>query len=117
LTSVGWIEIRAVRYTCVKDKGQSVYPLQGYIELINEVTLKDGSTKVQGVKCTRNAAASIALVCSESSYEQATLILNRLTGFGVTKMTAFRITNIVGAEFVKESTNGDRFQQNCENNR
>ena len=103
MTSVGWIEIRAVRYTCVKDKGQSVYPLQDYIELINEATLKNGSTKVQGVKCTRNAAASIALVCSESSYEQATLILNRLTGFGVTKTTAFRITNIVGAEFVKET--------------
>jgi hypothetical protein len=104
LTSVGWIKIRAVRYTCVKHKGENVYPLQNYIELINhEVTLKNGSTKMQGVKCTRNAAASVALVCSESSYEQATLILNQIAGLDVTKMTAHRITDCVGAEFVKET--------------
>jgi len=73
------------------------------MELVDyEVTLKDGPTEVQTAKCTRNAAASIALVCSESSYEQASLVLNRLAGFGLSVMTEFHITNSVGSEFVKK---------------
>jgi hypothetical protein len=100
---VGWVEIRSVRYACVRHKGQSAYPLQNFIKLIDhEVTLKDGPTEVQAIKCTRNAAASITLACSETSYEQATLILNRLAGFELTSMTEHRITDSVGAEFVKK---------------
>jgi hypothetical protein len=71
----------------------------------HEVTLKKGSKKVQKIqtiKCTRNAAASIALVCAESPYEQATQILNQLAGFELTNMTECRITDSVGSEFVKE---------------
>jgi len=56
---------------------------------------------VQTIKCTRNAAASIALACSESSYEQAKLMLNRLAGFDLTVMTEFRVTDSVGSEFIK----------------
>jgi hypothetical protein len=66
------------------------------------VALSDGSTKAQTVKCTRNAAASIVLACSESSYEQATLVLNRLAGLDLTVMTEFRVTDSVGIEFVKK---------------
>ena len=103
MTGVGFAEIQSVRYACVRHKGQSAYPLQDFIELINhEILLNEGSTAVQTIKCTRNAAASIALACSESSYEQATLILSRLAGFELTNMTEFRITDSVGAEFVKK---------------
>ena len=74
-----------------------------FIELINhEVELNDGSTKAQTVKCTRNAAALIALACSESSYEQATLLLNQLAGLELAVMTEVRVTNNVGMEFVQE---------------
>jgi hypothetical protein len=73
------------------------------MELVDyEVPLSDGSTEVQTVKCTRNAAASITLVCSESSYEQASLVLNRLAGFELAVMSEFRITNSVGLNFVKK---------------
>jgi hypothetical protein len=100
---VGYIEVHSTQYACAKDKGQSTYPLYDFLELIfHEVTLKDDSTKVQTIKCTRNAAASIALVCSESSYEQATLILNRLAGFELTDMTELRVVDSVGTEFIKE---------------
>ena len=78
-----------------------------FIELIDhEVTLSDGSKETRTVKCTRNAAASIALACSESPYEQASLVLNRLAGLDVTVMTEFRVTDSVGTEFVKEPPTG-----------
>jgi hypothetical protein len=74
-----------------------------FIELIDhEVSLSDGPTVTQTIKCTRNAAASIALACSESSYEQATLMLNRLAGLELNVMAEFRVTDSVGKEFVKE---------------
>jgi hypothetical protein len=103
LTSTGQVEVHPVRYTCAKDKGQSAYPLLDFIELIDhEVVLIDGSPETQTVKCTRNAAASIALACSESSYEQATLMLNRLAGFELTVMTEFRVTDSVCMKFIRE---------------
>ena len=68
---MGWIEISPKRFACAEDTGQSAYPLLDFIGPIDhEVTLADGSTEKQGVKCTRNAAASIALACAESPYEQ-----------------------------------------------
>jgi hypothetical protein len=86
------------------DEGQGVYPLQDFIGLIeHEVILSDGDTEKRTIKCTRNAAASIALVCSESSYEQAGLVLNQLAGLDLTVMTEFRVTDSVGSEFVKET--------------
>ena len=100
---MGRVEIHPVRYACTINKGHSAYPLLEFIELIDhDVSLSDGSTKAQTVKCTRNAAASIALACSESSYEQATLVLNRLAGFELTVMTEFRVTDSVGTDFVKK---------------
>lgn len=73
----------------------------GLIE--HEVDKSDGDTEKQTIKCTRNAAASIALVCSESSYEQATMTLKQLAGLDLTVMTEFRATDSVGAEFVKDT--------------
>jgi len=103
LTSAGWIEIDSVRFACAIDKGQSVYPLLDFIGLIDhEAAIGAGSKGKQTVKCTRNAAATIALACSESSYEQATLVLNRLAGLDLTTMTEFRATDSVGSEFVKD---------------
>jgi hypothetical protein len=100
---VGWVKTHPVRYACAIDNGNSAYPLLEFIELVDhEVALSDGSTEMQTIKCTRNAAASIALACSESSYEQATLVLNRLAGLELTAMTEFRVTDSVGKEFVKE---------------
>jgi len=100
---VGEIEINSIRFECAIDNGQNAYPLQDFIRLIDhEVTLSDGSTENQTIKCTRNAAASIALACSESSYEQASLVLNRLAGLDLTTMTEFRVTDSVGSEFVKD---------------
>ena len=85
------------------DTGQSAYPLLDFVGLIDhEVAPGDGSTEKQTVKCTRNAAASIALACSESPYEQAALMLDRLAGLDLTAMTEFRVTDCVGSEFVKE---------------
>jgi len=55
----------------------------------------------QTIKCTRNAAASIALVTAETPYEQAMPVLNRLAGFDLTAMTGYRVTDSVGSEFVK----------------
>ena len=76
--------------------------MQDFIGLIdNEATLKDNPAEKQTIKCTRNAAASIALACSESPYEQATLMLSRLAGLDLTVMTEFRVTDSVGSEFVK----------------
>jgi hypothetical protein len=54
------------------------------------------------VKCTHNAAASITLVCAESPYEQAKLILNQLAGLDITTMTEFRATDCVGSKFVQD---------------
>ena len=99
---MGNVEIRPVRFYCAIDNGQSAYPLEDYIGLVeHEETLGDGSTKMHEIKCTRNAAASIALVCSESSYENATLMLDRLSGIELNRMTEFRATDSVGSEFVK----------------
>ena len=103
ITSVGVIEINSVRYECEIDSGQSSYPLQDFIGLIeHEETLSDSLTEKQTIKCTRNAAASIALACSESSYEQSRLLLNRLAGLDLNIMTEFRVTDSVGSEFVKD---------------
>jgi len=100
---VGAVEINPVRFGSKIDSGQSTYPLLDFIGLIgHEVTLSDGSVEDQAIKCTRNAAASIALACSESSYDQATLMLNRLAGFDLNVMTEFRVTDSVGAEFVRD---------------
>jgi len=68
----------------------------------HEVPLGDGTTKNCTVKCTRNAAASIALVCAESPYEQAELILNRLAGLDISTMAELRVTDCVGSEFVMD---------------
>jgi hypothetical protein len=68
----------------------------------HDVAQSDGTIKSMTVKCTRNAAASIALVCSENSYDQAKLILNHLAGLDVTAMTEFRVTDCVGSEFIKD---------------
>jgi hypothetical protein len=103
LTAVGEIEISQTRFGCAIDAGQYAYPLQGFIGLIgHKVALSDGSTEIQTIKCTRNAAASIALVCSESSYEQSALVLSRLAGLDLSTMTEFRVTNCVAAEFVND---------------
>ena len=77
--------------------------MQDFIGLIgHKEIIGDSSAEQQTIKCTRNAAASIALVCAESSYEQSTLILNRLAGLELTAMNAFRITDSVGSELVRE---------------
>ena len=77
--------------------------MQGFIGLIeHKVAPGDGSAETQTIKCTRNAAASIALVCSDSSYEQSTLVLSRLAGLELSTMTEFRVTNCVAAEFVND---------------
>jgi hypothetical protein len=99
---VGEIETHPSRFACTIDNGQSIYPLLDFIGLIDhEVTLQDGAKENQTIKCTRNAAAFIALACSESPYEQASLMLNRLAGLDLTAMTEFRITDSVGSEFVR----------------
>lgn len=99
---MGWVEIRPVRFSCAVDNGQSAYPLLDFISLIDyEVARGDGLMKTQTLKCTRHAAASIALACSESPFEQAALVLNRLAGFDLTAMTGFRVTDSVGSAFVK----------------
>ena len=84
------------------NNGQCAYPLQDFIGLVDhEDTLSDGTTEKHTIKCTRKAAASIALACSESSHEQATQILSRLAGLDFTEMTEFRVMNSVCTEFVK----------------
>jgi len=100
---VGEIEINSTRFACAIDNGQIVYPLYDFIEMIDHgVVLSNGAIEKQTIKCTRNAAASITLACSESSYEQATVLLNRLAGLDLSVMTEFRITDSVGSEFVKD---------------
>jgi hypothetical protein len=75
-----------------------------FIALIDhEMAQDDGAKEKLTVKCTRNAAASIALACSESSYEQAALMLNQLAGMDLTTMTEFRVTDCVASEFVKDA--------------
>ena len=101
---MGEVEIRPVKFDCARDNGQSSYPLLDFIDLIErEATIGDGSAETQTIKCTRNAAASIALACSESSYEQAALLLSRLAGLELTAMTEHRVTDSVGSEFVKDA--------------
>ena len=103
ITSVGEIEIHPVRFGSAGDNGHSAYPLLDFIGLIDhEETLGDGSAETHTIKCTRNAAASIALACSESAYEQASLMLSRLAGLDLTAMTEHRATCSVGSEFVKD---------------
>jgi len=76
--------------------------LLDFIGLIeHEVPLGDGTMKNQTVKCTRNAAASIALVCAETPYAQAEQILSRLAGLDMSYITEFRVTDCVGSEFVE----------------
>jgi len=100
---VGEIEIYQTRLACPRDKGQGAYPLQDFIGLIDyEAILSDGSAEKRTIKCTRNAAASIAMASAESSYEQAILLLKQLAGFDLTVMTGLRVTGSVGSEFVKE---------------
>ena len=70
--------------------------------LDHEIAHGDGTTKNQTVKCTHNAAASIALVCAEIPYAQAEQILNRLAGLDMSYMTEFRVTDCVGSEFVED---------------
>jgi hypothetical protein len=85
------------------DEGQSKYPLEEYMELIgHDVRRGDGGIETQEIKCTRNAAASIALVSTESSYEKTVEIMKRLTGLELTAQTIYRITDSVGAEYVKK---------------
>ena len=96
------VVIDQVRFACLLDAGQSSYPLQDFMELVDhEVLLSNGTSEGQTIKCTRNAAASIAMVCSESSYEQSALILKQTAGFDLSIMTEFRVTDSVGSEFVK----------------
>lgn len=74
-----------------------------FIGLVDhEVAQGDSAAGKQVVKCTRNAAASIALACSESAYGQAALVLKRLAGFELPIMTGFRVTDSVGSEFVRD---------------
>ena len=97
------VNIQPVRYACPMDKGQSTYPLLDFIALIDHKAVhKDGSVETQEIKCTRNAAASIALACSETSYGQAKLLLSKLAGLELDVMTELRVTDSVGSEFVKE---------------
>ena len=100
---MGAIEVTPTRFTCAIDNGQSAYPLLDFIGLTDhEVALGDGSTEIRTVKCSRNAAASIAMVCAESPYDQAKQILNRLVGLDLSSMTELRVTDCVGSEFVKD---------------
>ena len=99
---MGEIEINPTRFSCAIDKG-SVYSLYDFIELIeHEVVLNSEVIEKHMIKCTRNAAASIALACSESSYEQAAVVLQRLSGLDLAIMTEYRVTDSVGSEFVKD---------------
>jgi hypothetical protein len=100
---VGEVEIHPTRYSCVVDEGQSTYPLLGYIDLIE---YKD-NIENHIVKCTRNAAASIALVSAETPYAHTSSILNRLMGIDINAMSVFRITDSVGSEFVEEPVSVD----------
>ena len=95
---VGEVEIHPTRYSCVIDEGQSTYPLLDYIDLI---VYKD-EIESHIVKCTRNAAASIALVSAETPYAHTSNILERLMGLDINAMSVFRITDSVGSEFVEE---------------
>jgi hypothetical protein len=98
------IYISPTRLECVLDTGQSSYPLLDFMELIDhEVILSNGSIGGQSIKCTRNAAASIAMVCSENSYNQSAMILNRLCGLDLTDMTEIRVTDSVGSELVNDA--------------
>jgi len=85
------------------DANQNIYPLMDFIGLIEqEVVSGDGSTEKHTLKCTHNAAASIAMTCAEIPYEGAVQLLNQLAGLELTVMTAFRVTDSVGSEFIKD---------------
>jgi len=94
--------INPARFTCAIDNGQSFYPLHDFIGMIDhEVAVNDDAAEKQLVKCTRNAAASIVLACSESPYGQAALLLKQLAGLDLNTMTELRVTDSVGSEFVQ----------------
>jgi len=67
-----------------------------------ELDSGDGATEKHTIKCTRNAAASIAMTCAESPYTQAVQLLDRLAGLDLSVMTEFRVTDSVGSEFVRD---------------
>jgi len=119
MTSVGTVKIKQVRFVCALDTGQNTYPLLEFMELIDhEVALSDGTSEGQTIKCTRNAAASIAMVCSESSFKQSSMILKQTAGFDLSTMTEFRVTDSVGSEFVKGApveVASDRIESMTEN--
>ena len=82
--------------------GLSAYPLLDFIGLVDhEVTLSDGTTETRTIKVTRNAAASIAMASAEIPYRSAVSLLERLAGFDIDAMTAHRVVDSVGAEFIK----------------
>ena len=103
ITLTGEVEIHPTRYSCVVDRGQSIYPLLDFIDpIVHEI-----NSSLRGIKCTRNAASSITMVCAESPYAQATDILKQLMGLDTNTMTSFNILDSVGSEFVKEPTRLD----------
>jgi hypothetical protein len=73
----------------------------------HEVVSNEGTVAIKEIKCTHDAAASIALACAEIPYESAVLALERLSGIDINAMTEHRVTDSVGAEFVKEVPNID----------
>ena len=100
---VGETEVHPTRYGCAICEQQSVYPLLDFIGLIeHEVQREEGPAETRLIKCTRNAAASIALVCAETPFHNATAIVKQLTGVDLDTMTAFRVTDSVGSEFVEQ---------------
>ena len=104
LTAVGEIEVHPTRWACLDGAKQSAYPLLDFIGLIDhEVKINDSTIEIQTIKCTRDAAVSIALACAENSYETSLELLEHLAGWKLNAMTGFRITDSVGSEFVKET--------------
>ena len=99
---MGAIEAHPVRYVSLTDRYESVYPLLDYMEMVTREVGTDDKTETQTIKCTRNAAASIAMVCASSPYEEAKRILKQVGGLDLNIMTEFRVTDSVGTEFVRE---------------
>ena len=99
---MGEIEIHPVRYVSSTDIYESAYPLLDFMGLITREVDADDKMETQTIKCTRNVAASIAMVCASSPYEEAKSILKQVGGLDLNIMTGFRVTDSVGTEFVKE---------------
>ena len=100
LTAMGEIEISQPRYVCREHTNQVTYPMEGYIQLIvHEIDKEDGSKETSTVKCTPNAAASIAMVSAEIPYLLTCQILKRLAGMNVDVMTGFRATDYITSKF------------------